>query len=118
MKNGLTIAAFLALAALTAPAAPFVSEIPILPGERWWGGGGGDGHNQPYGAGDSKRVNLRTHGNTPEHCYIRDAALNGQRYGWSQISREELTEGGVLDLWLDAEPAHGWGQLRFRNSGL
>ena len=61
---------------------------------------------------------IRTHGNTPEHCYIRDAALNGQRYGWSQISREELTEGGVLDLWLDAEPAHGWGQLRFRNSGL
>ena len=61
---------------------------------------------------------IRTHGNSPEHCYIQDAALNGQRYGWSQVSREELTEGGVLDLWMGGEPAYGWGQLRFRNSGL
>ena len=57
MKNGLASATLLALAALTAPAAPVVSEVPLLPGERWWGGGGGDGHSQPYGAADSKRVN-------------------------------------------------------------
>ena len=32
MNPCLKIATFLALAALTAPAAPFVSEIPLLPG--------------------------------------------------------------------------------------
>ena len=43
---------------------PIRSEIPLLEGERWWGGAGGDGERQPYGAGDSPRVDLRTAGFT------------------------------------------------------
>ena len=39
-------------------AAPVVSEILLLEGERWWGGAGGDGQNQPYGAADSRRIDL------------------------------------------------------------
>ena len=66
--------------ALTAGAAPVVSEIPLLEGERWWGGGGGDGHNQPYGAGDSKRVDLRSHGNTSSPLLVSSCG----RYVWSE----------------------------------
>ena len=99
MKNGLTIAALLALAALTAPAAPVVSEIPLLPGERWWGGGGGDGHNQPYGAGDSKRVNLRTHGNTSAPLLVSSCG----RYVWSEKPFGYVFTGGKLVLDSDVE---------------
>ena len=42
----------------------YFSKIALLDGERWWGGGGGDGQNQPYGGGNSGRIDLRTHGNT------------------------------------------------------
>ena len=42
--------AFVAVAALSifSAGAAVTSEIPLLPGERWWGGGGADGQNQPY----------------------------------------------------------------------
>lgn len=99
MKHGRTIAALTALAALTASAAPFVSEIPLLPGERWWGGGGGDGHNQPYGIGDSKRVNLRTHGNTSAPLLISSCG----RYVWSEKPFGYVFTGGKLVLDSDVE---------------
>ena len=99
MKYGLKIAAFLALVASTASAAPFVSEIPLLPGERWWGGGGGDGHNQPYGIGDSKRVNLRTHGNTSAPLLISSCG----RYVWSEKPFGYVFTGGKLVLDSDVE---------------
>ena len=99
MKHRLTIAVLTALAALTASAAPFVSEIPLLPGERWWGGGGGDGHNQPYGIGDSKRVNLRTHGNTSAPLLISSCG----RYVWSEKPFGYVFTGGKLVLDSDVE---------------
>ncbi len=59
---------------------PFFSDIPLLPGERWWGGGGGDGQNQPYGAGDSARLDLRVHGNTSSPLLVSSCG----RYVWSE----------------------------------
>ena len=56
------MAAWLTSCATAFEAARFTSEIKLLDGERWWGGGGGDGQSQPYGAGDSRRIDLRTHG--------------------------------------------------------
>ena len=59
---------------------PFLSDISLLPGERWWGGGGGDGQNQPYGAGDSARIDLRVHGNTSSPLLVSSCG----RYVWSE----------------------------------
>ena len=61
-------------------AAPFLSDIPLLDGERWWGGGGGDGQNQPYGNGDSPRIDLRGHGNTSSPLLVSSRG----RYVWSE----------------------------------
>ena len=72
----------------------FISEIPLLPGERWWGGGGGDGQNQPYGAADSGRIDLRTHGNTSSPLLVSSAG----RYVWSEKPFGYEFRGGVLLL--------------------
>ena len=75
------IAAAVALSALVAAAETFVSEIPLLESERWWGGGGGDGQNQPYGAAPRSRVDLRLHGNTSSPLLVSSCG----RYVWSEI---------------------------------
>ena len=66
--------------ALAVGAAPVVSEIPLLEGERWWGGAGGDGQNQPYGAADGRRIDLRRHGHTSSPLLVSSCG----RYVWSE----------------------------------
>ena len=74
------IAAAVALSALVATAEAFVSEIPLLESERWWGGGGGDGQSQPYGAAPRSRIDLRLHGNTSSPLLVSSCG----RYVWSE----------------------------------
>ncbi|MBQ7188503.1 MAG: glycoside hydrolase [Kiritimatiellae bacterium] len=83
----------------TLGAAPFVSEIPLRDGERWWGGGGGDGQNQPYGAGDTRRIDLRTHGNTASPLLISSSG----RYVWSEKPFAYAFQDGKLILDSDVE---------------
>ena len=73
-------------------AAEFKAEIPILDGERWWGGGGGDGQSQPYGATDSRRVNLRSHGATSSPLLVSSCG----RYVWSEKPFGYEFKGGKL----------------------
>ena len=74
------IAAAVALSAGVLLADTFKSEIPLLEGERWWGGGGGDGQSQPYGAAPRSRVDLRLHGNTSSPLLVSSSG----RYVWSE----------------------------------
>ena len=76
-----------------------VSEIPLLDGERWWGGGGGDGQNQPYGVADSPRIDLRTHGNTSSPLLVSSCG----RYVWSEKPFGYEFKDGKLVIDSDAE---------------
>ena len=78
---------------------PFLSEIPLLEGERWWGGAGGDGQNQPYGAGDSPRVDLRTAGFTSSPLLVSSRG----RFVWSEKPFGYEFRGGWLLLDSDTE---------------
>ena len=73
------IAAAIALSIFAASAEVFISEIPLIESERWWGGGGGDGQSQPYGASSHKRIDLRVHGNTSSPLLVSSCG----RYVWS-----------------------------------
>ena len=73
------IAAAVALSIFAASAEVFISEIPLIESERWWGGGGGDGQSQPYGASSHKRIDLRVHGNTSSPLLVSSCG----RYVWS-----------------------------------
>ena len=75
-------------------AAKSSSAVDLLPGEVWWGGGGGDGHNQPYGKGDSKRINLHTCGSTSSPLLISSRG----RYIWSEKPFAYAFKGGRLIL--------------------
>ncbi|MBR0057064.1 MAG: glycoside hydrolase, partial [Kiritimatiellae bacterium] len=77
----------------------FISEIPLLDGERWWGGGGGDGQSQPYGGGDSPRIDLRVHGNTSSPLLVSSRG----RYVWSEKPFGYEFRNGRLLLDSDAE---------------
>ena len=79
MKYACIVAA-VALSAVVATAETFVSEIPLIESERWWGGGGGDGQSQPYGASSHKRIDLRVHGNTSSPLLVSSCG----RYVWSE----------------------------------
>ena len=85
-----------AVALSTAPAqgASFKSAIPLLTGEVWWGGGGGDGQNQPYGAKNSRLINLRRNGNTSSPLLVSSAG----RYVWSEKPFAYQFTNGVLAL--------------------
>ena len=76
-----------------------LSDIPLLDGERWWGGGGGDGQNQPYGDGDSPRIDLRTHGSTSSPLLVSSRG----RYVWSEKPFGYEFKGGHLLLDSDME---------------
>lgn len=105
--------AFVAVAALSifSAGAAVTSEIPLLPGERWWGGGGADGQNQPYGAADSKRIDLRYHGSTSSPLLVSTAG----RYVWSEQPFAYQFKGGRLVLESDAgriEPVQAGSTLK------
>ena len=87
------------LSACVAHAATVTTEIPVLEGERWWGGGGGDGHNQPYGAADSRRIDLRTHGNTSSPLLVSSCG----RYVWSEKPFGYVFRNGKLVIDSDVE---------------
>ena len=89
---------FAAIAPLLA-AGSFTNEIQVLDGERWWGGGGGDGQSQPYGAGDSRRIDLRTHGNTSSPLLVSSFG----RYVWSEKPFGYEFKDGKLVIDSDAE---------------
>ncbi|MBQ3806867.1 MAG: glycoside hydrolase [Kiritimatiellae bacterium] len=74
------IAAAVVLSMFAASAEVFISEIPLIESERWWGGGGGDGQSQPYGASPHKRIDLRVHGNTSSPLLVSSCG----RYVWSE----------------------------------
>ncbi|MBQ3811786.1 MAG: glycoside hydrolase [Kiritimatiellae bacterium] len=78
---------------------PIRSEIPLLEGERWWGGAGGAGERQPYGAGDSPRIDLRTAGFTSSPLLVSSCG----RYVWSEKPFGYEFRGGRLLLDSDAE---------------
>ena len=80
-------------------AEPVVSEIPLLEGERWWGGAGGDGQNQPYGAADGRRIDLRRHGHTSSPLLVSSCG----RYVWSEKPFGYEFRGGRLVLDSDVE---------------
>ncbi len=80
--------------AISVQGASFKSEIALLPGEVWWGGGGGDGQNQPYGLKDSRRINLRRSGATASPLLVSSAG----RYVWSEKPFEYQFAKGVLRL--------------------
>ena len=90
--------AIVAVAAYAGPAS-FKNSIPLLPGEVWWGGGGGDGQNQPYGLKDSRRINLRRSGNTSSPLLVSSAG----RYVWSEKPFEYQFVKGTLVLESRAE---------------
>ena len=92
------ILSIISFAALAAHAA-VISEIPLREGERWWGGGGGDGHNQPYGANDSRRIDLRSHGNTSSPFLVSSCG----RYVWSEKPFGYVFKGGKLVIDSDVE---------------
>ena len=75
------------------------SVVDLLPGEVWWGGGGGDGQNQPYGIADSKRVDLRRHGNTSSPLLVSSCG----RYVWSEKPFGYEFKGGKMVLDSDVE---------------
>jgi alpha-glucosidase len=99
MRTSYIAFAALAAFALACPAETFKSEIALLEGERWWGGGGGDGQSQPYGATDRSRVDLRLHGNTSSPLLVSSCG----RYVWSEKPFGYEFKGGKLILDSDVE---------------
>ena len=99
MMIGLASFALAAEPRFSAGAAEFKTEIPLLDGERWWGGGGGDGHNQPYGAANSRRIDLRSHGATSSPLLVSSCG----RYVWSERPFDYEFKDGKLVIGSNVE---------------
>ena len=74
--------------------------VPLLPGEKWWGGAGGDGQNQPYcGAVSSRVIDLRYAGDTSSPLLVSSAG----RFVWSEKPFSYCFTNGVLEIGSTAE---------------
>jgi len=56
-----------------------------------------------------KEFKISTHNNSVENCYIQEARLNGQPLNRFWFSHEDFAKGGILEIWLGAEPNSNWG---------
>ncbi|MCP4312392.1 MAG: glycoside hydrolase family 92 protein, partial [Bacteroidetes bacterium] len=54
---------------------------------------------------------IRAHNNSDENCYIQKAMLNGEVLEQCWFRHEEFSKGGILELWLGAEPNKNWGLI-------
>lgn len=61
-----------------------------------------------YYSGDT--FTIKTHDNSEENCYIQRASLNGKPLENCWIRHEDVSRGGVLELWLGPEPNRRWGR--------
>jgi predicted alpha-1,2-mannosidase len=57
-----------------------------------------------------KEFVIKTHNNSKANCYIQKASLNGKEHNRFYFSHADFIKGGMLELWLDAEPNLSWGK--------
>lgn len=55
--------------------------------------------------GEDRTFRIVAHDNSDENRYILRAALDGEPLTRSYLTYEEIVRGGVLELWMDAEPS-------------
>lgn len=63
--------------------------------------------NPDYYSGDY--FTIKTHNNTSDNYYIQKAKLNENSINQCWFLHEDFAKGGVLELWLGAEPNKKWG---------
>lgn len=56
-----------------------------------------------------KTFTIKANNNSEENCYIQKAELNGTPLNQCWFTHEEFSKGGLLELWLGAEPNKNWG---------
>ncbi len=56
-----------------------------------------------------KTFTIKTNNNSEENCYIQKAELNGNPLNQCWFTHEDFSKGGILELWLGAEPNINWG---------
>lgn len=72
--------------------------IPLLSGEKWWGGAGGSGERQPYCAGgDAKRYDLTVAGHTSSPLLVSTKG----RYLWAEKPFAYQFKDGMLAMVVD-----------------
>lgn len=54
---------------------------------------------------DDRSFRIVAHDNSDENRYILRAALDGEPLTRSYLTYEEIVRGGVLELWMGAEPS-------------
>jgi len=54
---------------------------------------------------------IKTYNNSKANCYIQKASLNGREYNRFSFSHADFSKGGLLELWLGAQPNFSWGKV-------
>ena len=57
-----------------------------------------------------KEFVIKTYNNSKANCYIQNASLNGREHSQFSFSHADFSKGGVLELWLGANPNMSWGK--------
>lgn len=57
-----------------------------------------------------KEFVIKTYDNSKTNCYIQKATLNGKEHNQFFFSHADFSKGGVLELWLGAQPNLSWGK--------
>jgi len=58
-----------------------------------------------------KEFVIKTYNNSKANCYIQKALLNGKEHNRFSFSHADFSKGGLLELWLGAQPNFSWGKV-------
>ncbi|GHT73441.1 hypothetical protein AGMMS50262_04560 [Bacteroidia bacterium] len=56
-----------------------------------------------------KQFKIKVYNNSDKNCYIRRVTLNGKEHNGFQITHDDYSAGGTLEIWLSPEPNKNWG---------
>ena len=57
-----------------------------------------------------KEFVIKTYNNSRENCYIQKVNLNGKPLNEYWFHHNDFAKGGILEIWLGAEPNKNWGK--------
>ncbi|GHT38414.1 hypothetical protein AGMMS49965_01690 [Bacteroidia bacterium] len=56
-----------------------------------------------------KQFKIKVYNNSDKNCYIQRVTLNGKEHNGFQITHDDYSAGGTLEIWLSPEPNKNWG---------
>ena len=82
---------------------------PVCPGSDYYSIGSPSFRSVKLKLSNGKEFIVKANNLSPDHFYIQSARLNGEKFSNTQISYNDIKNGGILEFEMGAGPNKSWG---------